>query len=770
MEAENKKANNEIENENVNDIHLQEMKWQYYKELSDEYYQRIIKLEEALSKANNDLDYIKTQYPSVWKKRLKMKSLNLSNHIKYEINDVKVTKMSIRIEGWVISTKGQEVAINSSVFSSIKRNVRKSINKKYELNDQYQSGFEITGNPLLLRKITFNDGRERVIYRTNGDKLFMLYIKKLYGKLKKSVKKRGVYRTARLTWYKLIGKPHLYVDSYDQWLKEHRATEEELKAQRDHQWDYMPLISLVVPTYNTSYRYLKDLINSIEMQTYENWELCIADGNSNSKTKKALAEFSKANAKIHVKFLAKNYMISGNTNEAIKMAKGEFVGLLDHDDFIEPNALFEFVKLLNENPDLDFIYSDEDKANEKGTHFMIPHCKPDFSIDALRSFNYITHFVLIRRSLFDQVGLFDSKCDGAQDYDMFLRICDETNKIGHIPKILYHWRIAEKSTAKNISVKSYVLDAGKYALAKHLERNHLKGTVRDGLQPTIYKIDYEIVGMPLVSIIIPTKDHIDDLEKCVHSIKEKSTYQNYEIILIENNSTNKETFAYYDRLKQDEKITVVYWEHEFNYSKINNYGAAVAKGEYLLFLNNDVEVITENWIEEMLMYAQRKDVGAVGVKLYYPDNTVQHAGVIVGLGGVAAHSHRLYPRDSVGYVGRLITVQNLSAVTAACLMVKKRIFNEVGGFTEKYQVTFNDVDFCLKIREKGYLNVMNPFAQLYHYESKSRGLDDTYEKNQRFLSEKLMFREDWHEILEKGDPFYNPNLTLSAEDFSLREI
>lgn len=752
-------------------LNTQKMTLEHYIKLSLENADQIKALNEQVVIANKRLESIKKRSTIFWRVLDKYNPLRFSRDIDYFIDSVNVSFNKMVIKGWVVSAAGKPVKIKGRPTLKVTHMPRIDVNRVKELSDDYMSGFEIKAVPFLPLQLKFLVGTEKNVYKVNGTKLYGKYFCELYKKLKKSLKKRGLRRTFMLMWYMMIGKKHLYADSYDQWFALHKTSPEELQEQRNTVFSYRPLISIVIPTFNTPVRFLEDVINSIEDQTYTNWEVCIADGHStNKKTIEALQKIEKKYKNVHIKYLSENYMISGNTNEALKLVQGEFVCLMDHDDLIEPNALFEFVRLLNDDPELDFIYSDEDKISDDGRHYMIPHFKPDFAIDNLRSFNYITHFVCIRKSILDKAGPFDSKCDGAQDYDMFLRIVDITNKIGHVTKILYHWRVAKKSTARDTSNKSYVTDAGKYALQKHLERNHLTGSVRDGLEPTIYKIDYEIINNPKISIIIATKDHIDDLDKCIRSVIEKSTYKNYEIIVVENNSEEERTFEYYKTSEAYSNIRVVYWEHEFNYSAINNFGVTFATGDYVLLLNNDTEVITPNWLEEMLMYAQREDVGAVGAKLFYPDDTIQHAGVIVGLGGVAAHSHRLYPGDNVGYVGRLIVAQDLSAVTAACLLVKRRIFEEVGGLSVKYRVAFNDVDFCLKIREKGYLNVMTPFAQLYHYESKSRGLEDTFEKQQRFLGEQLMFKEDWNDILAHGDPFYNPNLTLSAEDFSLKEL
>lgn len=755
--------------ESQNHIHILDDQIAALQKIQEENFNQIRALNEQATIANLRLHHIKKRSLFLWNWLDKYSPLRYSNKIDYHIDDVHVSLFHMKIRGWVVSDQRKFVKIKGRPLLSIQRVVRSDVNRHKDMPEEYMSGFEIKACPFLPLHLKFYSDEEKNVYSINGARLYVKYFKDLFKKVTKSLKRRGLIRTLKLSWYMAIGKKHLYADSYDQWFAEHKAKPEELQKQRETVFSYQPLISIIIPTFNTPVRFLNDVMDSIENQTYRNWEVCIADGHSsNKKTLKRLRELA-ALPKVKVKFLDENYMISGNTNEALKLAEGEFISLMDHDDVIEPNALFEFVKLLNEQPQLDFIYSDEDKISKNGKHYLVPHFKPDFSIDNLRCVNYITHFVCIRKTLLDEVGWLDSQCDGAQDYDLFLRIADATKQIGHVTKILYHWRITEQSTARAAANKPYVMEAGKNALRKHLERNHIRGQVRDGMEPTFYKVDYEIIGNPKISIIIASKDHVEDLDKCIKSILNKSTYQNYEIIVVENNSEDEETFTYYKTLIQDPRIQVVYWKYEFNYSKINNFGATFASGDYLLLLNNDIEVISPNWLEEMLMMAQRKEVGAVGAKLFYGDHTIQHAGVIVGIGGVAGHSHRFYPGESVGYVGRLIISQNLSAVTAACLMVKKKIFEEVDGLTEKYRVAFNDIDFCLKIREKGYLNVMTPFAQLYHYESKSRGYEDTVEKQERFLGEQLMFKEDWRDILEHGDPFYNPNLTLIAEDFSLKQ-
>ncbi len=526
--------------------------------------------------------------------------------------------------------------------------------------------------------------------------------------------------------------------------------------------------SIVVPLYNTPIKFLREMIKSVQNQTYSNWQLCLADGSDEEHD--YVGEYVKNidDKRICYKKLVENKGIADNTNECITMASGDFIALFDHDDLLHPSALFEMAKSIN-GENADFIYTDEVTFLGRPNNIIVYNFKPDFSPDTLRSYNYICHFTAFSRKLFEQVGGFKREYDGSQDYDLILRLTEKAKKIVHIPKALYFWRSHKASVASDVSAKPYVVDSAKQALAAHLERVGLKGRVEDAIAPTTYKIQYDIIGSPFVSIVIPNKDHTDDLEKCLASIYEKSTYKNFEIIVVENNSTNQQTFDYYEKAqKKYDNLKVITWSKGFNYSAINNFAVKQANGEYVLLLNNDIEVITPDWLEQMLMFAQRDDVGAVGVKLYYSDNTVQHAGVIVGVGGVAGHAHKYFDRENPGYISRAVIAQNLSACTAACLMVPKSVYDEVGGLDEGYAVAFNDVDFCMKIREAGYLIVFTPFAEFYHYESKSRGNEDTPEKRARFNSEIFRFQERWGKELKAGDPYYNPNLTLETEDFALK--
>lgn len=551
------------------------------------------------------------------------------------------------------------------------------------------------------------------------------------------------------------------------------------KEERETVFDRMIKISILVPLYNTPEPFLRDMITSVLNQTYQNWELCLADGSDaeHGEVGRICREYLEKDSRIVYQKLLKNEGISGNTNECLKLATGEYIGLFDHDDILHPSTLYEYVKAVNEQ-DADYIYCDETTFKNGDINKMLTmHFKPDYAVDNLRANNYICHFSVFAKRLLEGEELFRSRFDGSQDHDMILRMTDRAKHIVHIPKLLYYWRCHEGSVASGIDAKPYVVAAAKGAVADHLKRHgftHFQITSTRAFE-TIFKIRYEIIGDPMISIVIPNKDHAADLKRCVTSILEKSTYENYEIVIVENGSETKEIFEYYTSLKEYDNIRVVTYEkpegqNGFNYSAVNNFGVKQTKGDYILLLNNDTEVITVNWMEELLMYAQREDVGAAGAKLYYGNKTIQHAGVVLQLGAhrTAGHSHYGQSRENLGYMGRLCYAQNVSAVTGACLLVKKSLFEEVGGLDESFAISLNDVDFCLKLREKGLLNVFTPFAELYHYESVSRGLDDSGEKAERYNRESAHFREKWKTVLEKGDPYYNPNFSLDRSDFALK--
>nr|WP_303021448.1 glycosyltransferase family 2 protein [uncultured Blautia sp.] len=558
---------------------------------------------------------------------------------------------------------------------------------------------------------------------------------------------------------------------YGPWYEAYVPDEAALEKQRHHHFEYSPLISVAVPAYRTPEKFLAQMIDSLLAQTYGNWELCIANGSpEDGAMKKVLEEYTKKDSRIRVSELTENKGIAGNTNAALEMARGEFVGLLDHDDLLAPNALYEIVRALDEDRTLDAVYTDEDKVTtELDEHFQ-PHLKPDFNLDLLRSNNYICHFFVVRRSIVQKVGGFRQEFDGAQDHDFIFRCIENAEKVGHIPEILYHWRTHKASTADNPASKMYAFDAGKRAIEAHLKRTGTEGTVSHTPDLGFFRVKYPVQGQPLVSIIIPNKDEKETLKACIDSIREKTEYPNYEIIIVENNSTTDEIFQYYKELSQDPRIRLLRWKKEFNYSAINNYGVRHANGEYLLFLNNDVTVITPGWIKELLGVCQRSEVGAAGVKLIYPDDTIQHAGCVIGLGGIAGHMFVDMPANRTGYLHKASILQDMSAVTAACMMMKRTAFEEAGGFTEKLSVAFNDVDLCLKVRKNHKLIVYDPYVQLYHMESKTRGAEDNKEKVRRFQEEIEYMRCQWIDILKKGDPYYNKNLSLTKWNYSLRPL
>jgi GT2 family glycosyltransferase len=563
---------------------------------------------------------------------------------------------------------------------------------------------------------------------------------------------------------------------YNEWFGRHRVSAEEVEAQRleEKQFSYRPLISIAVPLYHTPLQALKEMVESVQAQSYSKWELCLADGSGGDREpgigpecEAYLGALTGTDTRIRCQHLSQNGGIASNTNAAIGMAHGEYIALLDHDDFLEPDALFQIVKAMQQEP-ADMLYTDEDKYDEKKKEFAEPNMKPDFNLDLLRSYNYITHFLVLRRGLLDKIGLLDASYDGAQDYDLILRAAEEAEKIRHIPKVLYHWRMCAGSTAENPASKQYCYDAGQRAIEAHLKRCHAGASVRQMDMPGVYHTTYEVAGNPLVSIIIPNKDHIADLIACISSIQDKSTYQNIEFVVVENNSTDPATFAAYKEIQTRWKnVSVVTWDGHFNFSAINNYGIAQAKGEYLLLLNNDVTMLSADAIGEMLGNCMRPEVGIVGARLLFPNGKVQHAGIVVGFGGFAGHVFVDLPGVDYGYMRRARVNCDYSAVTAACLMVKRSVYEEVGGLTESFAVALNDVDFCLKVRRTGKLVVYNAFAEWYHFESKSRGYEDTPEKKARFEQEIARFQERWSDILRDGDPYYNPNFPTELAPFTL---
>ncbi|HHD72956.1 MAG TPA: glycosyltransferase family 2 protein, partial [Epsilonproteobacteria bacterium] len=547
---------------------------------------------------------------------------------------------------------------------------------------------------------------------------------------------------------------------YMNWIKHH---EEKSETDEVTQLSRMPLISVVMSTYNTPTHYLQKAIQSVLTQSYPHWELCIADDASDNKeTLQLLRSYQKESDKIHIQFRRENGHISAASNTALKMAQGEFIALMDHDDMLAPHALLEAVKAINQYPHAKLLYSDEDKIDEKGRRYD-PHFKTEWNPDLFFSQNYLSHLTIMRKELFEQLGGFRSGYEGAQDYDLLLRSLDylEEYEIIHIPGILYHWRAIEGSSALNSAEKPYTSEAGLLALKDYLYKRYPDTEVKLGMVPNTYKVVYPLQRVPLISLIIPTRDSYAILHKCIQSILEKTRYKNYEIIIIDNQTKDLKTLDYFKQLRSRYPIIrIVSYDKPFNYAAMNNFGATQARGELLGLINNDIEVISEEWLNEMVQHALRPGIGAVGAKLYYDDGTIQHAGVILGIGGVAGHSHKYFHRNDDGYFSRLKIIQNLSAVTSACLILRKKLYLEVGGMDAVYlKVAFNDVDLCLKIRQLGYRNLWTPYARLYHHESLSRGAEDTKEKKIRFAREVAFMQKKWGAQLQT-DPYYSQYLTL----------
>lgn len=707
-------------------------------------------------------------------RQLKKKQLGLE----YFIETASVSEGVLTLSGWAIGAK--EVSISLQIDGKpakdamLKKNYRRDVMEVFEeAPDKFEAGFQISVPVKKAKKIevVLESDDKKSVYKTsvaaaasgkgsataiNAFQKFFIYLKK-----------EGFSATINRIRVKLFHKKDTF--TYERWLKDNQITKEELEEQRKETFSYAPMFSIVVPLFKTKEIYLRALIESIENQTYGNWELCLADGTgANSPLEKIVAEYQKKGCNIRYEILQENKGISENTNAAIQMATGAYIVLADHDDILTENALYECAKAVNSDKDIDVLYSDEDKIDMAGKKYFDPNFKPDLNIDLLCSMNYICHLFVVKKEVIDKVGMLRSEFDGAQDHDFILRCVEAARKVYHIPKVLYHWRCHIDSTAANPESKLYAFEAGRKSVEEHYKRIGIPAKVEHSSFYGMFRTKYCWKEQPLISIIIPNKDHIEDLKKCMDSIEQKSSYRNFEFIVVENNSTEEETFQYYKELEQRNNVQVVYYKGGFNFSKINNFGATYAKGEYLLLLNNDTEIINPECLEELLGYCMREDVGIVGAKLCYEDDTIQHAGVVIGFGGMAGHAFIESSRFDTGYMGRIMCAQDYSAVTAACMMTKKSVFEAVGGLTEELEVAFNDIDYCLKVRELGKLVVYNPYAELYHYESKSRGMEDTPEKVERFNSEVAKFCERWEDILREGDPYYNSNLTLDKADFSLK--
>ena len=544
---------------------------------------------------------------------------------------------------------------------------------------------------------------------------------------------------------------------YERWMLAHRFRASDRRRLLDAIgiMPARPTFSVIMPVYETPENYLREAIESVLIQVYPDWELCIADDASKQPhVRRVLEEYASRDARVKLFFRTENGHVSATSNDALALATGTFVALLDHDDVLSPDALFENAMLVNRQPDVDVIYSDEDKIDAVGRR-SAPYFKPDWAPDSLLSRNYVSHLGVYRRSLIQEVGGFRRGFEGSQDYDLLLRVTERTDRIAHIPRVLYHWRLHSGSTAAVRDQKGYALNAARLALEEAIERRGEPGrVVHDADRSGLYTVRYDIRRPGKVSIIVPTRDHGTDVDLCLSSLFGRSTYQDIEVILIDNGSREPESLRIFEQWQKREagRVKVVPYD--------------VSTGTYLLFMNNDTEITTPDWIEAMVEQAQRPSIGAVGAKLLYPDNTVQHAGVIVGLGGVAGHSHKHFPAQATGYFYTLESVNNFSAVTAACAMIRRDVFDEVGGFDESIAIAFNDVDLCLRILAAGYRNIYLPHVVLYHHESKSRGYENTPEKQARFIGEQQVMHQRWHTDT-RPDPYYNINLTLDAENYEI---
>lgn len=692
---------------------------------------------------------------------------------------------NLTITGWALDTITKEsptFTINNENQVSaynIQRVLREDVNQIYQTEPAIEAGFVVTLEGIKQKKVLpfhfqssahvvtvdFPLNKKYPVIPGTEDKVTRLWIKAKKGF--KYMAKNGISHTIQRAKIEKLRNQA----SYPNWLARNEVLDIEAMTQEIATFHYQPKISIAMPVYNVEEKWLRLCIDSILNQVYTNWELCMADdASTDPNVKKILTEYQQLDERIRVVFREQNGHISEATNSALAIATGEFVALLDNDDELAINAFYEVVKVLNENPELDLIYSDEDKIDMDGNR-SDPAFKPDWSPDLLLGTNYISHLGVYRRSILEEIGGFRKGYEGSQDYDLVLRFTEKTTKerIKHIPKVLYYWRMLPTSTAVDQGSKGYAFEAGLRAVQDALVRRGINGHATHGAANGLYDVYYDIESEKLVSIIIPTKNGYKDVQRCVSSIIEKTTYQNYEIIMADNGSTDPKMHELYAEFEQQlpGRFFVESIDIPFNFSTINNRAAKKAHGEYLLFLNNDTEVITENWLTLMVSFAQQERIGCVGAKLLYPNNTVQHAGVILGLGGVAGHGQYGYPHGDLGYFGRLAINVNYSAVTAACLLMKKADFDAVGGFEEAFTVAFNDVDLCLKVQALGRDNVWLHEAELYHFESQTRGYDDKGKKKKRFEQEKVMMEEKWGPLIE-NDPFYNPNLTRDIPNFSLR--
>lgn len=701
----------------------------------------------------------------------------LKDKIPMSVDEFVLDDRGISVSGWCIAREDYSICLKDASGAVISGKImdrrRTDVEQAYpECKKEWIHGYLFTSKERIKGKVTvevYCDGVKEVVQHSFRQALPMKIgksIKQQGWKVKVYYQQFGLKQTVRRAIEKLGGKE---VRTYEAFRRRYFPDKKELNRQRKEQFVYEPLFSIVVPLYKTPLPYLEALIRSIQAQTYRKWELYLSDGSGKeSSLKEVLRNYARKEKRIHIIENDCRLNISDNTNRALEQADGDYVVFVDHDDTLAPDALYECVKVLNREPDAEVIYTDSDKLSENGKRYSEPCFKPDFNLDLLRCQNYICHLTVIQKRFLDKVGHLNPNYSGVQDYDHILRCVERTNRIVHIPKILYHWRMCPGSVAVDTDNKPYTYELFQKILREHYERMGIQAEVK-AVFPGVVRTVYQLPCEPLVSVIIANKDHREDLMRCVESLEQESEYKNLEILIVENNSVSEEIFAYYDQVqRQYDNVRVLRYEKEFNYADIQNYAAVRAKGDYLLLLNNDTWLERSESIREMLGYCMRDEVGIVGAKLLYPDDTIQHAGVIVGLGGVADHAFTGMDKDEPGYCCRALCAQEYSAVTAACLMVKKSVYNAVGGMDVELKVAFNDVDFCLRVKEAGHKIIYNPFAVWYHDESKTRGAEDTPEKIERFRGEIEYFQRRWADFLYKGDPAYNPNLALDRHDFALK--
>jgi len=718
-----------------------------------------------------------------------IKENTIDSSIVYSILGLSYSKNGVgTLLGWAYSTLGSELTYavldenGKEVPTSLRRTVQQRLRER-EIVDVGHSmcGFIISfpGTKDHSYQLKVSDGNKQICIPLNKyivkENHQAVGFRRLLQMNKYSIIRRAIVYLKKYGFIKFLKRIALGVEEetdYNAWFQRNRVTAYELGKQSEQKFAYALKISIIVPTFNTPANLLREMIESVVQQSYSNWELCIADGSDeDSEARSIILDYQKKDPRIKVTLLKDNYGISGNTNHALEMAEGEYTALFDHDDVLELNALYEIVKSLQDIK-YDIIYTDEDKLDDDTHLFKDPNFKPDYDKDLFLTHNYITHFFVVKTDIIKSVGGFDSKYDGAQDYDVMLKCIEKTHLIHHIAKSLYHWRMHEGSTALDPESKMYCYVAGQNAVHDHLERTGIHTKVEMLPKPLfgMYHVIYE-EPKSLVSIIIPNLDHVEILRTCIQSLFNVNSYQKFEVVIVENNSKKKETFDYYKELQaKHSNVKVVAWEgKEFNYSALNNFGAKYAKGDYFLFLNNDTEMMKADALREMVSLCARDDVGVVGAKLLYADNTIQHAGVVIGFSGYAGHvNNGLVNGKEFGYMVRDMANMDMSAVTGACMMTKKSVYEAVNGFDEQFKVACNDIDYCMKVTKMGKLVVYNAFSLWHHYESKSRGYENGFDKIARFDEEVDRWQKKWMDQLLLGDPYYNQNFRIEDGPFILR--